>query len=131
MKRLACLMAMALLFCPACSLEQNRASQNDHSAAESAKQKREMYQDEIEAKLRDLDQEIGALKTRLETDNKVDRKEADRQMAELERKRDIAHQKLEKLKTSSQEAWGDMKGGIEAAMQNLETAYKQAAAHFK
>ena len=90
-----------------------------------------MYQDKAEAKLRDLDQQIDTLETKIGKENKVERKQLDQQMAELERKRDIAHQKLERLETSSQEAWGDMKSGIDAAMDDLEAAYQQAASHFK
>lgn len=131
MNKVVCVLAMALLFWPACSAEQNRASQKDRGTAESTRQRRQVYQDELQAKLRDLDNEIDALKTRIETDNKINRKDADRQMAELERRRQIAHVRLEKLRTSGDEAWGDMKAGIDAAMDNLDAAYKQATARFK
>jgi restriction endonuclease S subunit len=90
-----------------------------------------MYQDNIEAKLRDLDQQIDALKVKIGKQKKVDRKQLEQEMAELDRKREAAHQDFEKLKNSSQEAWRDMKVGIEAAMEDLETAYEQAASHFK
>jgi hypothetical protein len=101
------------------------------SAAETAKEEEQVYQDRVEANLRDLDQQIDALKVKMKKENKVEHKQLDQQMAELERKRDVAHQKLEKLGTSSQEAWGDMRSGIDAAMDDLEAAYEQAASHFK
>jgi hypothetical protein len=44
----------------------------------------------------------------------------------------VAVQKqLDKLKTSSQQAWRDMKPDLEAAMKNLEAAYQHAAADYK
>ncbi|MGO8814065.1 MAG: hypothetical protein ACLQVG_05270 [Terriglobia bacterium] len=132
MKKFVCLLAMTpLFFSLGCSVQQDRASQNDNNAMESARQKREMYQDQLAEKLRDLDQEISALKTRIENDNKGDRKQLDREMDELEQKRAVAHEKLEKLRDSSQAAWEDMKVGMDAAMKDLEVAYKQADAHFK
>ena len=38
---------------------------------------------------------------------------------------------LVKLRNASQAAWEDMKAGMDAAMHDLEVAYKQADAHFK
>jgi hypothetical protein len=52
-------------------------------------------------------------------------------MADLDKKREAAHLRLEKLKNSSQEAWVDMKLGIDSAMDDLENAYQRAASHFK
>ena len=51
-------------------------------------------------------------------------------MAELDRKRQVAQQQFEKLKNSSQTAWRDMKPELDAAMRDLEFAYKRAAADF-
>jgi septal ring factor EnvC (AmiA/AmiB activator) len=130
MKKLVCVMAMSLLLWPACNADLNRASQNENNTAETARQQRLVYQAKIEAKLRYLDREVDELKTKLEQ-SKVDRKEYDQRMAELERKREVAHQKLEKLRTSSQAAWVDMKAGIDAALDDLESAYDKAASHFK
>ena len=131
MKKLVCVIAMSLLLWPACSTEQYRAGQNVNNPAETVRQEKQMYQDQAGAKLRDLDQQIDTLRTKAAKESKVDRRQLDREMAELERKRDEAHQRLEKLNTSSQEAWKDMKVGIEAAMDDLQAAYQRAAAHFK
>ncbi len=130
MKKLIGVVAVALLMWPACSNNLNRASQNENNDAETARHQRLAYQAKIEAKLRDFDREVDQLKSKAEQ-NKADGKQLDQRMAELERKREIAHQKLEKLRTSSQEAWADMKAGIDAAMQDLESAYDKAAADFK
>ena len=130
MKRLVYIMATALLLWPACSAEQKTASQNENKEAEAARHERLLYQAKIEAKLRDLDREIGTLKTKIGNQNKVARKQLEQQMAELARKREAAQKEFERLKNSSQEAWRDMQAGIDAAMEDLETAYNRAASHF-
>jgi multidrug resistance efflux pump len=130
MKMLICVAAMSLLLWPACNADLNRASQNENSNAETARQQRLVYQTKIEAKLHYLDREIDELKTEMKQ-SKLDRNQYDQRMAELERKRELAHEKLEKLQRSSQEAWVDMRAGIDAAMDDLESAYQKAAHHFK
>ena len=89
-----------------------------------------MYQHQIEAKLRALDQHIGALKKNAGKQSKVDRKELVKEIAELDRKSAAAHLEFEKLQNSSQTAWQDMKSGLEAAVKDLETAYDKAASRF-
>jgi len=51
--------------------------------------------------------------------------------SELEQKRQAARVTLDKFKTSSKEAWPDVKPGIQAAMNDVETAYRRAAPQFK
>jgi len=131
MKRLVYVLAMFLWLWPACSGQQKSASLNENKEAEAARQEKQMYQDKIEAKLRDLDQRIAALKVKVEKEKKVDRKEIDQELEELDRKRAILRQELEKLKSSTELASQDMKAGIDAAMEDLEAAYERAAAHFK
>ena len=131
MKRLVCIVSTALLLWPACSAEQKTASQKEHKEAEAARHERQMYQDRIEKELRDLDQEIDTLKTKIGSQNRVDGKQLIQPMAELNRKREAAQKEFENLKNSSQEAWRDMKTGIDAAMADLETAYEQASSHFR
>jgi len=140
MRKLACILAMSLMLWPACTTEQNKASQNENKETESARQQRRVYQAQIEAKLRELDHEIDALTKKLENANSEDRasarqqeyrSKAEQQMAELDRKRDAARRQLDKMKDSGPVAWQDMKGGIDAAMQNLQAAYDRAASKFK
>jgi TolA-binding protein len=131
MKRLIYLMAVALLLWPACSAENKPSGQNRDKEAAAVRQQRQMYQDKIQAKLRELDAEIDTLEAKMEEQKKLNRKKLEPQIAELDRKRESARQELEKLNNSSAEAWRDVKGGIDAAMDDLETACKQAASKFK
>jgi TolA-binding protein len=133
MTSLLCAVALTLLLLlPACSLDQNRASQNPNSSAiETARQDKRAYEQKIDSALRDLDQEIQGLKIKSRVQNRADRKQLDEQIAALERKRDEARIRLMKLKDSSDEAWRDMKAGIDKALNDLDVAYEQAASHFR
>jgi TolA-binding protein len=140
MKKLACVLAMSLMLWPACSTEQNKASQNENKGTESARQQRQMYQTQIEAKLRELDHEIDALTKKIENENSEDRTrarqqeyraKAQQQMAELDRERAAARRQLDRLQNSGQDAWQDVKVGIDAAVQDLQAAYDRAASEFK
>ncbi len=131
MKWLGYSLFLAILSWPACSTGQKAQTPNQSQEAEAARRDRQQYQEKIEAKLRELDQEIDALKAKTAKQSKVARKQLNQQMSELDQKREVAHQEFEKLRNSSQGAWQDMKAGIDAAMDDLETAYERAASHFK
>jgi TolA-binding protein len=131
MKRLIYLMAVALLLWPACSAGNKPSGQNEDKEAAAARQQRQMYQEKIQAKLRELDAEIDTLETKMEKQKQLNRKTLEPQIAELNRKRESARQEAERLNNSSAEAWRDMKEGIDAAMDDLESACKQAASKFK
>jgi hypothetical protein len=132
MTSLLCAVALTvLLLLPACSLEQNRANQNSTNAVESARQQKQIYEAKVDEALRDLDQEIEALKIKVRVQNRSDRPQIDQQIAELERKRAELRARLTRLKESSGEAWKDMKSGIDAAVSDLDVAYEQAVSHFK
>jgi uncharacterized protein involved in exopolysaccharide biosynthesis len=131
-KTLICIMSLSLLLMwPACNASLNDDHPQDRRDAERARQERQVYRDRAAAKLRELDRQIDALRERLARGTERQRRDLDPQLAEMERKREFAHQKLEKFETSSQEAWVDMKAGIDAAMDDLEAAYKRADSHFR
>lgn len=132
MNSLLCAAALTLLLIlPACNLEQNRASQNTNNAIESARQEKQAYEAKIDQALRDLDQEIDALKIKVRVQNRADRPQIDQQIDQLERKRAELRVRLMKLRDSSGAAWKDMKMGIDRALSDLDTAYAQAVSHFK
>jgi glucose-6-phosphate-specific signal transduction histidine kinase len=102
-----------------------------NSKGASINQQREQYQKEIETKLRKLDQEISALKAKAPEEGNELRKQFQQEMAELHQKRALAQRKFDKFTASSQQAWRDMKPGVDKAINDLEAAYKRAASDFK
>jgi uncharacterized protein HemX len=130
MQRVVWVIIAAIIFGPACSNFQGGSSSNQNADAERARQQRQIYQDRAEEKLHELDRQIEDLKTKITTDKHHEHKDDESQLDDLQRKREVAHQKLEKLRTSSSEAWQDMKTGIDEAMDDLSTAFKRADSHF-
>lgn len=92
---------------------------------------RQKYQDDVESKLREIREKIETLKARAAKQGQAAQEEYDQQLPELKRKYDAAQRKFEKLKNASQDAWQDMKAGIDAAVSDLQAAYNRAALHFK
>lgn len=131
MRTVQLLLATILLMWIPGGAQQVPATMQNSSGSEAASAQRKEYQQEVAAKLRELDREIDDLNAKAAKQGKETRKEFNREMAELGQKRAVARQRFESLKTSSQEAWRDMKPGIDAAMKDLESAYRRAASHFK
>jgi len=131
MKNLTLLLAMVLLVWIPSPCQVAASSQRKTAEGETTSQQRSRYQEEAEAKLRELNRKIDTLNSKANKQASEARKEFDRQMAELNQKREIVRQRLEKLKNSTQQAWRDMKPELDAAMKNLAAAYQRAAADFK
>lgn len=131
MKNLSLLVTLVLLTWIQFGFHNAALALESDSDVEGASEQRNQYQEKTEARLRELDYKINALDTKAAKQTRDIGKQLDRQIAELDQKRDVTQQKFERFKTSSAEAWRDMKPGIEAAMKDLEVAYKRAASHFR
>ena len=124
-------LSLSLLLWSACSsVEPRAATQDGKSAVESAQQEKQVYQAKVDAKLYDLDRRIDALQEKVDKQAKAGRKQLERQMSELRRKRQVTHRELDEFENSSLEAWQQMKVGLNSAVQDLESAYEKAASHF-
>jgi TolA-binding protein len=108
-----------------------QAEARSNKTAKAGISERKQYQEKTEAKLRELDKEIAKLKVKVAKQDSEAGKQIEQQMADLEQKREAAGQQLQKFKKSSQDAWQDMKEGINAAINDLQAAYSRAASHFK
>ena len=131
MKRLSFLMAVVLLTWIPCRGQDTASTQRKNGERTTASQQRDSYQDKAEARLRELKRQIDDLSAKASKQGGEARKQFDRQITDLDRQRATVQQQLDKLKTSSQQAWRDMKPNLDAAMKNLEAAYHRAAADFK
>lgn len=88
------------------------------------------YQAKFKSQLDALSEKIETLKskgTELKADAEI---EYNAKMAELYTKREEVEIKLRDLQSSSDEAWGEMRKGVEKAWDNLNTAWNQALAKF-
>jgi len=100
------------------------------TAAKFAKQTKDEFQQKLDARLKDLDSEIAALKEKgseLKDEAKV---KWDQKMADLEVKREAARAKLSELANSSGEAWKDLQKGAQSAWDDLDKSFKEASDEF-
>lgn len=110
---------------------QKSASVNQNEKGTSVSQEKAQLEDKAEAQLRQFDKEIAQLKVKASNEGKEAKKQYDRELPVLEQKRDDLQKRLVRFENSSEAAWGDMKPGIEAAMNDLEAAFHRAASHYK
>ncbi|MGE4492390.1 MAG: coiled coil domain-containing protein [Syntrophotalea sp.] len=92
---------------------------------------KEAYQKKLQAQLDEWNAEIDKLKA------KADKVEADAQIEyykkieELRSMHETANRRLAKLREASDDAWDDLKSGIDSAYNSLGNALKSAVSRFK
>ena len=67
----------------------------------------------------------------LRQEKRLDSKQLGQKMAELDRRREAAHQQFANLRSSGQNVWDQTKDQLDKAMKNLDVAYEQAVSYFK
>jgi chromosome segregation ATPase len=82
------------------------------------------YRKKMESQLNDLGAQIHDLLNKVGT-------EVDKEVEALRPKLRAAQDKLDELKHTSVEAWGDLKPGLEKAWAELQKSFSQAAARFR
>lgn len=125
------LSAAVLLVSLPCTSRVSGPGGGDDTATQTLSQQRDKYQKEVEDELQQLRHEIDDLQAKAPKKSDALRKDYNQQMAELKHKRDVAEQKYETIEKSSQRAWQDMKPGLDAAVKDLQEAYRRAASEFK
>ena len=83
-----------------------------------------------ESKLGEYDKKIDQLQEKTAKLGDDAKMKAERQLAELRRKRDAVSEKMKELGASGASAWGQIKSGIDAAMSDLANTYDNAMAEF-
>ena len=92
---------------------------------------KEAYEKKLQAQLNEWGAEVDKLKA------KADKAEADTQLEyykkieELRAMQVDANKKITELKEAGDDAWEDLKAGIESAWHSLENALKSAVSRFK
>jgi hypothetical protein len=107
-----------------------RIRQGVDMALEQAKslsyRKRDEYRRDMEAVLRDLDERIADLKDAAAKTTGDARAAFDREMKELQRKREVAREKLARVEAAAPEMWDDIKAGVNDALTDLQKALERA-----
>jgi len=100
-------------------------------AMETVTKKRKVYVDRVEAQLKEWGTEIDILKAKAEKAKAEAKITYLKQIEELRSKQESVKQKVHQLKGSGEEAWEDVKKGVDNAFADLRQALKQAASRFK
>jgi len=88
------------------------------------------FRKQMETKLNEYGAKIDQLQAKAEKLGEDGKAKAQQQLTTLRQKRDEVSEKLKELGSSSGNAWGQLKSGIDAAMEDLGNAYKKAVAEF-
>ena len=92
--------------------------------------KRTKYINSVEKKLREWDKEIEKLETRGEQAEAEVKAGYQEQLRELREQRADAEQKLKELQQAGDEAWDELKNGLEKSFDSLSSAVKAALKKF-
>lgn len=101
------------------------------AAGTYAEAKRKDYQQGAEARLKALDGRIEELRLRAESSAANAKQDVRRRISDLREKRTAAQLKLDELKSSTRDAWGDLKTGVDRSLEDVEESYKDALSRFK
>ncbi len=92
---------------------------------------RKEYQGKMEAQLSEWGAEIDKLKTRADKAAADTRQGYYDEIETLRAKRASMQAKLQELKASSDDAWGDLKEGLDRSWNQVRDSFNKAAARFK
>lgn len=95
-----------------------------------SEQTREAAKKDLEVRLENMDKEIVLLREKGQTLTEEAKANWDKKMVELESKRQAAQAKLGELGSSSAAAWKDLTVGAQAAWNELDKAFRDAASEF-
>lgn len=94
-------------------------------------QKKQAYEEKVDAQLKELSAKIDVLKAKAEKSGADAKVKYYEKIEDLEKRRSVAREKLKELKAAGEDAWQDLKGGVEAAWSDLGAAVKSAMNQFK
>ena len=85
----------------------------------------------LHAKIDQWDAEIDKLSAKAAMVEAESKEEYYKQIADLKTKRSQIKEKLDKLQHSGEEAWQDLKAGLDLAFETMSEALKSATSRFK
>ena len=92
---------------------------------------KENYQQKLQAELDKWESQIDILKANAEKADADMKLQLESQLADLESKQNEAKQRLLELQNASDDAWEDMKTGLQSAWKSLGDAVENASSRFK
>ena len=100
------------------------------TTAQYLEQEKEAFQNKLESKISEYDQNLDELKAKAQAMSADAQTEINQKIATLEAQKDALSKKAEELKATSADAWKEMSIGIDKALDELETSYQEAVSQF-
>ncbi len=94
-------------------------------------EQKQSYLNKLASQLQEWDKEIDVLKVKADNAKAGAKVELQTQLNELRAKRDSAQVKFKELQQAGDEAWDDIKDGVEKSWTELKGAFKSAMSKFK
>lgn len=92
--------------------------------------KKEAYERKLQAQLDEWNAEIKKLKAKAAKAEADAQLESERYIEELERQQSKAQEKLRELQKSGENAWDDLKAGVDSACRSLDESIRSASSRF-
>ncbi len=108
-----------------------QAEETLDAARKYAVQQRDEYQRKMEQELKELGEKIATLKDRAQNATGESLRAIQEKMGVLRERQAAAEKRLGELRSSTYQAWSEMKDGVEKAVAELKKAYEGAASLFK
>lgn len=93
--------------------------------------RKDAYSKRVQAQLDEWDADIKKLKAKANQAEANAQLEIQKHIETLARKRKMAGEKLAELSAAGDDAWEDLKDGLESAKDSLNDAFKSATENFK
>ncbi len=121
--RRAHVLVAALLLIPACTPPRTAGSRRPHQRTD--------YVGQAKSELNQLDQHINDLKAKADKAQGNAKAELNAEIDQLRKKEAAARQRIAQIEAASEDSWESLQAGADAALNDLQKAYDQAAARFK
>ena len=102
--------------------------QDTRQAADYTYEKKEEYQRDLAAQMKELDVKIDELKAKAARASDAVKAQFARDMEALDRQKAVLAEKMEAVKTSSASGWSEVKAGANSAMESVKQTYEKAKA---
>jgi DNA repair exonuclease SbcCD ATPase subunit len=96
------------------------------AAKEYTAQQKEAFQRKAHEELVAIQKQIIALQGKVGEASAATRAELQKSLAELERKKDAAKDRLDELRAATDAKWTELKSGVNAAIDELKESYRKA-----
>ena len=100
------------------------------TAATYTQEQKQKYREEIRTQLDEFDNQLDELRPLAENARESAKIKLNKQLEMLKQKREVAEQRLEKLRSSQDEGWAKVKDRLDKAMADLQKSYEGAMAEF-